>query len=387
MDRLNAEQRAERVRALQRGFAMAEIECGKPKKLSLTGTPLTLNEKKNLNGVKEAIRADEAREMKKDHHQKVMLATTIAVEAQDMVAGVTDEDIACGEFLAEALDSISYVARSNARRFVFKRTEVINKIPNVIHNGMGSELARQISAEMHDPNRKITARERRIYSAAFPDYDKKEERKTVMCTPLGARLILNWIAIFGSEPFISGAPDLTELIDYASIPQNWGSFKIDESFEEEESLTGFDEEETIQYQRRNPHESSDRSAFKYQLMNDQRYTAICPLTKISDTRFLIASHIKPYAACETRFEKTDRDNGFLLAPNADALFDKGYISFNDEGVMLLSPKQGINGSLLSKLGVDQKATVPIKSERTREYLAYHREFVFERDLKKEQKCG
>ena len=70
MDRLNAEQRAERVRALQRGFAMAEIECGKPKKLSLTGTPLTLNEKKNLNGVKEAIRADEAREMKKDHHQR-----------------------------------------------------------------------------------------------------------------------------------------------------------------------------------------------------------------------------------------------------------------------------------------------------------------------------
>lgn len=386
MDRLNAEQRAERVRALQRGLAMSETECGKPKKLSLTGTPLTLNEKKNPNGVKETIRKYEAREMKKEHHQKVMFDTAIAVEAQDMVAGVTDEDIACGEFLAEALNSISYVARSNARRFVLKRTEVINKIPNVIHNGMGSELARQISAEMHDPNRKITARERRIYSAAFPDYDKKKnERKTVMCTPLGARLLLNWIAIFGSEPFISGTPDLTELIDYASIPQNWGSFKIDEPFEEEVSLTGFDEEETIQYQRRNPHESSDRSAFKYQLMNDQRYTAICPLTKISDPRFLIASHIKPYAACETRFEKTDRDNGFLLAPNADALFDKGYISFNDEGVMMLSPKQGINGALLSKLGVDQKATVPIKSERTREYLAYHREFVFERDLKKEQK--
>lgn len=384
MDRLNAEQRAERVRALQRGLAMAETECGKPKKLSLTGTPLTLNEKKNPNGVKETIRKYEAREMKKQHHQKVMFDTAIAVEAQDMVAGVTDEDIACGEFLAEALDSLSHVARSNARRFVFKRTEVINKIPNVIYNGMGSELARQISAEMHDPNRKIKERERRIYNAAFPDYDKKKEGKTVMCTPLGARLILNWIAIFGSEPFISGTPDLTELIDYASIPQNWGSFELKQMIEEEETLTCVDDEK-VQYRQRDPNESSDRSAFKYQLLNDQRFTAVCPLTKISDKRFLIASHIKPYAACENRFEKTDRDNGFLLSPNADALFDKGYISFNDEGVMMLSPKQGINGALLSKLGVDQKATVPIKSERTREYLAYHREFVFERDLKKEQK--
>ena len=88
----DAEQRAERVQVLRqadadiRRLAMAETECGKPKKLSLTGTPLTLNEPNGRVHISKDHRreADEARQqMKKQHHQKVMFGTTIAVEAQD----------------------------------------------------------------------------------------------------------------------------------------------------------------------------------------------------------------------------------------------------------------------------------------------------------------
>ena len=57
--------------------------------------------------------------------------------------------------------------------------------------------------------------------------------------------------------------------------------------------------------------------------------------KVSDPKFLIASHIKPWA-CSESGEKLDIDNGLLLCPNHDALFDSGYISFDENGVIMIS---------------------------------------------------
>lgn len=53
----------------------------------------------------------------------------------------------------------------------------------------------------------------------------------------------------------------------------------------------------------------------------------CRLSGIADLRFLRASHIKPWARCETGKERVDGHNGLLLAPHADLLFDRGWISF------------------------------------------------------------
>jgi putative restriction endonuclease len=48
-----------------------------------------------------------------------------------------------------------------------------------------------------------------------------------------------------------------------------------------------------------------------------------------------ASHIKPW--CEsTNEERLNGENGLLLTPSIDHLFDRGFISFEDNGELLIS---------------------------------------------------
>lgn len=62
----------------------------------------------------------------------------------------------------------------------------------------------------------------------------------------------------------------------------------------------------------------------------------CRITGVTDARFLIASHIKPWRS-STNEERLDGENGLLLSPTIDFLFDRGFISFSDDGTLLVSP--------------------------------------------------
>lgn len=95
----------------------------------------------------------------------------------------------------------------------------------------------------------------------------------------------------------------------------------------------------------------------------------CRITGISDQRFLTASHIKPWRASDDK-EKLDGCNGLLLSPHADKLFDKGFISFNDEGSVVLGKRlpQQIWETWFPQ---GQVLVVPF-SDKQRAYLAYHR---------------
>lgn len=57
----------------------------------------------------------------------------------------------------------------------------------------------------------------------------------------------------------------------------------------------------------------------------------CPLTGITDTALLRASHIIPWAACDTDAERLDVHNGLLLSALWDAAFDKGLVTFDQKG--------------------------------------------------------
>ena len=61
----------------------------------------------------------------------------------------------------------------------------------------------------------------------------------------------------------------------------------------------------------------------------------CALCGVIDRRILIASHIKPWSA-STNEERLDVNNGLLLCPNHDALFDKQLISFDMQGRIVIS---------------------------------------------------
>ena len=99
----------------------------------------------------------------------------------------------------------------------------------------------------------------------------------------------------------------------------------------------------------------------------------CRLTGVTDRRFLRASHIKPWSKSDSR-EKLDGNNGLLLAPHVDHLFDKGFISFGDDGRLLRS--EALPQSVQNAWNLMPSVMSKSFSESQARYLAYHRENVF-----------
>ena len=55
----------------------------------------------------------------------------------------------------------------------------------------------------------------------------------------------------------------------------------------------------------------------------KKYHSKCCLCGVDDDALLVASHIKPWAKSDEH-EKLDLDNGLLLCPNHDKLFDLAF---------------------------------------------------------------
>jgi putative restriction endonuclease len=100
----------------------------------------------------------------------------------------------------------------------------------------------------------------------------------------------------------------------------------------------------------------------------------CRVSGVSDPLFLIASHIRPWKS-SSNTQRLDGENGLMLAPNVDKLFDQGYISFTDEGDLLISPT--LSGELREQLGLLEEGTnCGSLTAGQQEYLAYHRSVLF-----------
>jgi predicted restriction endonuclease len=102
------------------------------------------------------------------------------------------------------------------------------------------------------------------------------------------------------------------------------------------------------------------------------YWGKCALTGYSDVRLLVASHIKPWRDSDNK-ERLDPYNGLLLLPNLDKAFALGYISFTEKGVIKTS--EFIEAP--QKLGIQKKMKINVVSQH-QDYLAYHRENVFQK---------
>lgn len=100
----------------------------------------------------------------------------------------------------------------------------------------------------------------------------------------------------------------------------------------------------------------------------------CPITGIDDRRLLRASHIKPWAKCESDAERLDIHNGLLLAAHLDAAFDSALISFADNGAILFSP--AFAEANRTGLGLTEKMALPNLTPQHRERLAWHRDTLF-----------
>lgn len=103
----------------------------------------------------------------------------------------------------------------------------------------------------------------------------------------------------------------------------------------------------------------------------------CKICGLEEQSLLIASHIKPWKYSNS-YERLDVNNGFLLCPTHDALFDKGYITFYDDGLIMISDL--IDESQLEMLNINKNIRITF-NDSTRQYIKWHRENEFNK-LKK-----
>lgn len=99
----------------------------------------------------------------------------------------------------------------------------------------------------------------------------------------------------------------------------------------------------------------------------------CCVTGLDVPELLRASHIRPWAECETDEQRLDVFNGLLLAPHVDALFDGGWISFEDSGEMVMSSELPPEACVQVGLSLTWRAVGLTESHWA--YLAYHRTHV------------
>ena len=105
----------------------------------------------------------------------------------------------------------------------------------------------------------------------------------------------------------------------------------------------------------------------------QRMWKACAVTGCRELPLLRASHIKPWRA-STDAERLDPYNGLLLVPNLDVAFDSGYISFLDNGEILISSR--LHQTARKIMGIHRNLRLRRVAKKHCLYLEYHRREVF-----------
>ena len=94
----------------------------------------------------------------------------------------------------------------------------------------------------------------------------------------------------------------------------------------------------------------------------------CVVTGITDVSLLVASHIKPWKD-STDEERLDGNNGLLLSPHIDKLFDRHLITFSDDGRLIPSPR--LEKIQIKAWNIDFDKLY-VLTEKQRKYIASHR---------------
>lgn len=102
----------------------------------------------------------------------------------------------------------------------------------------------------------------------------------------------------------------------------------------------------------------------------------CRVTGVDRLEHLIASHTKPWRDCVSAEERLDAENGLLLTPSIDHLFDRGFISFENNGRLLVAPVAHRESLQRMGIPVGSRVNVGHFTEGQKKYLEFHRESVF-----------
>lgn len=107
--------------------------------------------------------------------------------------------------------------------------------------------------------------------------------------------------------------------------------------------------------------------YRNSLLN--RWDSKCAVTNLNHPNILVSSHIKPFKDSNS-IERYDVENGILLSPNLDALFDQNLISFKDDGNIILSDK--FTKEEYAILGISKEMKLSFVYDGMKKYLNFHR---------------
>lgn len=110
--------------------------------------------------------------------------------------------------------------------------------------------------------------------------------------------------------------------------------------------------------------------FKQRVMEIEKS---CRIT-VSNPVHLLSSHCKPWRD-STNEERLNGENGLLLTPSIDHLFDRGFIGFEDSGELIISPVAHL--SSLERMGIETRKVIHVGgfTEGQRRLLDFHRNAV------------
>jgi putative restriction endonuclease len=111
--------------------------------------------------------------------------------------------------------------------------------------------------------------------------------------------------------------------------------------------------------------------FKQRVMQNEH---CCRVTGVSNPSHLRASHSKPWRDSSNE-ERLDGENGLLLTPTIDHLFDRGFISFEDFGRLIISPVAHSPSLVRMGVATDRVLNVGTFTAGQKHFLEYHRDSV------------
>ena len=144
------------------------------------------------------------------------------------------------------------------------------------------------------------------------------------------------------------------------------NLKLGKYFKKEEKL---EVKQKIQTKEEKKKGREKQLTYRLSLLEKMPY---CLITGVTEDRILQACHIKPYSVCEEN-EKYDVTNGLSMTPTYHKLFDLGFISFKNDGEILISPfMSNLN---LNRLNLKNGKKYRL-NKNCQKYLKFHREVIF-----------
>ena len=114
---------------------------------------------------------------------------------------------------------------------------------------------------------------------------------------------------------------------------------------------------------------------RYRELLKQKWNNTESISDYANPDFMRASHIKPWKNCDNK-ECIDPENGLLLKPDNDFLFDQGYISFNDDGSIIFS--KYLSEQDIKEFYLSEKIKIKQVSQKMKDYLSYHRGHILKK---------